>query len=85
MAVGNAKNEDNVIIRRYIAVTPNDSTDITAGAIGLRIGSTAGDVVFTDENGDVTLAVAAYEFIPCTTVSRVKSTGTTATAIHAVY
>jgi len=85
MAVGNAKNEDNVIIRRYESVTPDDSNDITAGAIGLRIGGTAGNIVFTDEGGDVTLAVTAYEFIPCTTVSRVKSTGTTATPIHAVY
>jgi hypothetical protein len=75
-----------------IPVTPNDSTnnvgtDSATGddnvAIGLYV-ETGGDVVITTRNGsDRTIAVPDYFYL-IVGLSRVKSTGTTATGIFAL-
>jgi hypothetical protein len=80
------KNQDAVIIDRYELVTPHDSNAISVCCIGLDIGDTAGAVVITQADGnDVTLPVAANSYVPCTSITLVKNTGTTATTIHALY
>ncbi len=68
------------------AVTPNDNADLPRGTcIAMFIG-VAGNIVFTPEAGgtNVTLAVAASQYLPIR-ASRILSTGTTATGIHALY
>lgn len=74
------------LVRNWVEVTPNDSADnVGTGnvAIGLYI-EVAGDVVFTDIDGnDNTVAVPANFYLTCS-VKRVKSTGTTATGIFAL-
>jgi len=67
----------------YVPVTPNDSTDNvpTSGVIGLYVGG-AGDVVITNNAGfDRTIAVTDSAYLPLMSLTRVKSTGTTATGI----
>jgi hypothetical protein len=67
-------------------VTPSDSADnVGAGNIasGLYI-ETGGDVVFLNKDGtERTVTVPDFFYLVCS-VSRVKSTGTTATGIHAL-
>ncbi len=67
-------------------VTPNDSTDNVGTdnvATGLYI-ETGGDVAFITKDGDTrTVAVPDFFYLNCS-VARVKSTGTTATGIHAL-
>lgn len=67
-------------------VTPNDSTDNVGTdnvAVGLYI-ETGGTIVFTTKDGDTrTVAVPDTFYLVCS-VARVKSTGTTATGIHAL-
>lgn len=74
------------LVRKWVEVTPNDSTDnVGSGnvAIGLYIEG-AGDVAFNDIDGDaVTVAVPA-NFYLVGSVTRVLSTGTTATGIFAL-
>jgi len=80
------QNNPTGLIRNWVSVTPNDSTDNVGTnnvAIGLYI-TGAGDVVFTDVDGnDVTATVPANFYLNCS-VARVKSTGTTATGIFAL-
>lgn len=73
--------------RNGAAVTPNDSTDLTTSARALYIGG-AGDVVvqFTgDPSTSVTLTGLSAGVIYPLCVSRVLSTGTTATNIVALW
>lgn len=66
-----------------IAVTPSDSADLAQLAFSLYV-TVAGDVCFTGADGvDATWTVPANFVIPVV-VKRVKSTGTTATGIHAI-
>lgn len=70
---------------KYISVTPNDSEDNLPSEqiIGFYIEG-SGTIVVTQKDGtDATLKVAGYQYLPFTNPSRVKSTGTTATGIHA--
>lgn len=64
-----------------VAVTPSDSTDLPFVSRALWVGG-AGNLVVTPAAGgsDVTYTVAAGAILPIR-VSRVKSTGTTATQI----
>lgn len=67
-------------------VTPNDSTDnVGTGnvAIGLYI-ETGGTVVFLNKDGTQRTVVVPDSFYLISSVSRVKSSGTTATGIHAL-
>lgn len=67
------------------AVTPNDSADLATVARALWIGG-AGDVSVITVGGDtVTLAGATAGSIIPARVSRVRSTGTTATSIVALW
>lgn len=69
---------------RAEAVTPSDSTDLTYLSRALWIG-VAGNVAVTMASGDAVtfVGVAAGTLLPVR-VSRVKSTGTTATSLVAV-
>lgn len=69
---------------RGAAITPNDSTVIEATR-GLYVG-VSGDVVVTmADGGDVTFVGLAAGVIHALQVTKVKSTGTTATSIRALY
>lgn len=74
------------LVRNWVAVTPNDNSDnVGAGnvAIGLYIEG-SGDVTWTDIDGnDNTVGVSSNSYLTCS-VTRVKSTGTTATGIFAL-
>lgn len=66
------------------AVTPNDSTDLTNSGV-LFVGSSGNVAVTTNGGDDVTFTgVAGGSIIPVT-VTRVKSTGTTASNILVLY
>lgn len=69
----------------YSAVTPSDSTDLASRPRGLYVG-TGGDVVIVNPSG----TAVTFKSVPSGTVLpvravRVKSTGTTATDIVALY
>ena len=69
-----------------LSVTPNDSTDnVGAGnvAIGLYV-ENGGTVVFLTKDGNERTVVVPDAFYLVCSVTRVKSTGTTATGIHAL-
>ena len=68
-----------------VAVTPNDGTDLTYPARALYVGG-AGDVVVIMHGGETTTfkAVQVGTVLPLI-VTRVKSTGTTATNIVALW
>lgn len=71
--------------RRLRAVTPSDSTDLTAGiakALLIGVGGTI-SVIAADDTAAVTLTVEAG-ILPVR-VKRVRATGTTATSIVALY
>lgn len=81
----NAPNQSGLVID-MVEVTTNDSSDnVGSGniAIGLYI-ETGGDVVFLNKDGNErTVTVPDFHTLTCS-VKRVKSTGTTATGIHAL-
>lgn len=68
-----------------VAITPNDSTDLVNVSRAIYVGG-AGDLVVTPYGGgsNVTLAVVAGAVLPIR-VSRVLSTGTTATGLVNLY
>lgn len=74
------------LVYDMIDVTTSDSTDNVGEnniAIGLYI-ETGGDVVFLNVDGNErTVTVPSFYTLVCS-VKRVKSTGTTATGIHAL-
>jgi len=43
-----------------------------------------GDIVFTVDGVDRTVAFPSFFYVPCTGVTRVKTTGTTASGIHSL-
>ena len=68
-----------------VAITPSDSTDLANVSRALYVGG-AGNIVVTPYGGgsNVTLAVVAGAVLPIR-VSRVLSTGTTATGLVNLY
>ncbi len=69
--------------RRYLAVTPNDATNLTDVATSLYV-ETGGTVTFTAVSGDTcTVTVPDFGWIFCGVI-RVHDTGTTASGIHAI-
>lgn len=82
---GNSPNQSGLVYD-MIPVVPNDDSDnVGSGniAIGLYIEG-GGDVVFLNKDGNErTVNVVGSFYLVCS-VRRVKSTGTTATGIHAL-
>lgn len=67
-------------------VTPSDGTDLAVPADGLMVYTTAGDiVVITDFGETITLKTVPLMTAVHLRVTRVKSTGTTAVGILALY
>lgn len=69
-----------------VAVTPSDGTDLAAVSRGLYVG-VAGDVsvILANDSAAVTLTGLASGIVHPLRAKRVRSTGTTATGIVAVY
>lgn len=74
------------LVYDMVPVTPNDSTDNVGAdnvAVGLYV-ETGGAIAFLTHDGTArTVTVPDFHTLTCS-VSRVKSTGTTATGIHAL-
>lgn len=79
--------EDLAPASRYTAVTPSDTATIEPAARALYVGG-AGNVTLVSPNGPnapcLFVAVQAGTILPCD-VSQVRATGTTATAIVALF
>lgn len=76
------------LVRDWIPVTPNNSTDnmgkdANNQVVGFYV-TVGGAVVFTVDGVDRTVTFPSNYFVPCSNVTRVKSTGTTATGIHSL-
>lgn len=69
--------------RRAEAVTPNDGADLPNFTRALYVGG-AGDIRVTTVGGDTVTLTAASGFLPLC-VARVHATGTSATAILALW
>lgn len=69
---------------RAAAVTPNDSTDLATDARALYIGTTGNVSVITAGGDTVTFTAVPVGLLPVS-VSRVRSTGTTASNILALW
>lgn len=67
------------------AITPNDSTDLTVTTRAIYVGGGGGIVIVTKGGEEVTLAGAAAGSVLPVRVARVKSTGTTATDLVALW
>lgn len=76
------------MVRDWIPVTTNDSTDnMGASANNTVIGfyvTVGGAVVFTVDGTDRTITFPSNFYVPCSNVTRIKATGTTATGIHSL-
>ena len=76
------------MVRDWIPVTPNDSTNnMGASAVNQVVGfyvTNGGAVVFTVEGTDRTVTFPSNFYVSCVGVTRIKSTGTTATGIHSL-
>ena len=85
MSYYNASRYDATPAREAASVTPSDSTDLDRRTKGVWIGG-AGDMSVVMHNGQtVTFAgILGGSLLPIA-VSRINSTGTTATAIVALY
>ena len=71
--------------RRWLSVTPSDSVDLPAGCRGLYVG-TAGNLSLVGSDGTaITFATTDNNTIVPLAPTRVRSTGTTATGIVALY
>lgn len=81
----NSPNQSGLVYD-MVPVTASDDTDnVGSGniAIGLYV-EAGGDVVFLNKDGNErTVTVPDYFYLTCS-IKRVKSTGTTATGIHAL-
>lgn len=68
----------------WTLITPHDTNPVVGGCIGIRVGSTAGNIVARTAGNsvDVTMQVNAFETVPGR-FTHVRSTGTTATTLHA--
>ena len=76
------------MVRDWIPVTPNNSTDnMSASTQNTVIGfylTVGGSVVFTVDGVDRTVTFPSNFYVPCSNVTRIKATGTTATGIHSL-
>lgn len=76
------------LVRDWVPVTPNDSTDnMGTSALNQVVGfyvTSGGVVVFTADGTDRTVTFPANYMVPCSSVTRIKSTGTTATGIFSL-
>ena len=76
------------MVRDWIPVTPNNSADnMGASATNTVIGfyvTGGGAVVFTVDGVDRTVTFPSNYYVTCAGVTRIKSTGTTATGIHSL-
>lgn len=76
--------ENTGIARGVVAITPNDSTDnVPEQCIGFYAGS-GGDIAIITEAGDDVVFPIASRVPLYIAVTRIKSTGTTATDIFAL-
>jgi hypothetical protein len=76
------------LVPDWIPVTPNDSDDNMGisthnQVVGFYVTS-GGAVVFTVDGTDRTVTFPANYMVPCSNVTRIKSTGTTATGIFSL-
>ena len=76
------------MVRDWIPVTPNNSTDNMGVSnlnqvVGFYV-TVGGAVVFTVDGVDRTVTFPSNFYVTCAGVSRIKSTGTTATGIHSL-
>ena len=76
------------MVRDWLPVTPNNTTDNMGAStnntvIGFYV-TTGGAVVFTVEGVDRTITFPSNFYVPCVNVTRIKSSGTTATGIHSL-
>ncbi len=68
-----------------VSITPNNTTDLAVTTRGIYVGGAGNISLITGDGNTVTLAsCAAGSVIPIVT-KRVRSTGTTATALVALY
>ena len=75
-------------VRDWIPVTPSDSTDNMKGAtsdivLGFYV-TVGGAVAFITEGGTRTVTYPTGATVYCTSVTRIKSTGTTATGLFSL-
>lgn len=76
------------MVRDWIPVTPNNSTDNMGVSnlnqvVGFYV-TVGGAVVFTVDGVDRTVTFPSNFYVTCAGVSRIKATGTTATGIHSL-
>jgi hypothetical protein len=72
-------------VRAVSAVTPDDAADLPKGVARALFVGGGGDVVIEDAEGNVvTLASGSHQYHPIE-VKRVRASGTTATALVALY
>jgi len=76
------------MVRDWIPVTTNNSADnMGASSQNTVIGfylTVGGSVVFTVDGVDRTVTFPSNFYVPCSNVTRIKATGTTATGIHSL-
>jgi len=86
--VANAVDLSSGLVRDWVPVTTSDSTDnMSISAENQVVGfyvTGAGAVVFTVDGTDRTVTFPANYMIPCSNVTRIKATGTTATGIFSL-
>ena len=71
----------SALARDVFPITPNDSTNLTTKAYGIKVTGTAGNIVgVTDAGNTRTIPVAAGETLPVV-FSKILATGTTATGL----
>lgn len=76
------------LVKDWIPVTPNNSADNMGissenQVVGFYI-TVGGAVVFTVDGVDRTVTFPSNFYVPCSNVTRIKATGTTATGIHSL-
>ncbi len=76
------------MVRDWIPVTPDNATvNMSASTQNTVIGfylTVGGSVVFTVDGVDRTVTFPSNFYVPCSNVTRIKATGTTATGIHSL-
>ena len=76
------------LVRDWIPVTTNDAADnMGISALNQVVGfyvTVGGAVVFTVDGTDRTVTFPANFLVPCSNVTRIKATGTTATGIFSL-
>lgn len=76
------------LVRDWVPVTTNDSADnMGISSLNQVVGfyiTVGGAVVFTVDGTDRTVTFPANYMIPCSNVTRIKATGTTATGIFSL-